>query len=246
MKKNLILLSFCVLMNSCVIDEVISETAPISALKTKALTYQYNANEDTEKQEIPEEAFSHVKLNFRNEMSSLHLVVESIQMCNIHLSGTYHFPTEFSKGYWETDTTQTSLTIETGTIELAPHQELLFPQEGTLSFIPQSNRAWNPVILPQNCTQTYLLVNCKIYQIHDTEKGYQEGQEALIWGDEKGNCAELAIPLSVHFLSNQEHSIIVELSTDCTWYNINGSQPTPALVPITFDVSVDDWEEVSS
>ena len=171
MKKNLILLSFCALMNSCVIDEVISETAPISALKTKALTYQYNANEDTEKQEIPEEAFSHVKLNFRNEMSSLHLIVESIQMCNIHLSGTYHFPTEFSKGYWETDTTQTSLTIETGTIELAPHQELLFPQEGTLSFIPQSNRAWNPVILPQNCTQSYLLVNCKILSDSRYRKG---------------------------------------------------------------------------
>ena len=228
------------------IDEVISETAPISALKIKALTYQYNANEDIEKQEIPEKAFSHVKLNIRNEMSNLYLVVESIQICNIYLSGTYHFPTEFSKGYWETDTTQTSLTIETGTIELVPHQEFLFPQEGTLSFIPQSNRAWNPIILPQNCTQSYLLVNCKIYQIHDIEKGYQEGQEALLWGDEKGNCAELAIPLSVHFLSNQEHSITVELSTDCTWYNINGNQAVPALVPITFDVSVDDWEEVSS
>ena len=246
MKKNLLLLSFCVWMNSCVTDEVISETAPISAMKTKDLTYQYNANEDLQKQEIPEEAFSHVQLNIRNEMPNLYLIVESIQICNIHLSGTYHFPTEFSKGYWETDTTQTSLTIETGAIELAPHQEFLFPQEGTLSFIPQSNRAWNPIILPQNCTQTYLLVNCKIYNIYNTDKGYQEGKEALIWGDEKGNCAKLAIPLSVHFLSNQEYSITVELSTDCTWYNINGSQPVPALVPITFDVSVNDWEEVSS
>ena len=246
MKKNLLLLSFCVWMNSCVTDEVISETAPISAMKTKDLTYQYNANEDLQKQEIPEEAFSHVQLNIRNEMPNLYLIVESIQICNIHLSGTYHFPTEFSKGYWETDTTQTSLTIETGAIELAPHQEFLCPQEGTLSFIPQSNRAWNPIILPQNCTQTYLLVNCKIYNIYNTDKGYQEGKEALIWGDEKGNCAKLAIPLSVHFLSNQEYSITVELSTDCTWYNINGSQPVPALVPITFDVSVNDWEEVSS
>ena len=246
MKKNLILLSFCALMNSCVIDEVISETAPFSALKTKALTYQYNANEDTEKQEIPKEAFSHVKLNFKNEMPNLYLIVESIQMCNIHLSGTYYFPTEYSEGYWKTETIKTSLTIETGDIELEPHQEYLFPQDGTLTFIPQSNQAWNPSILPQNSHQSYLLVNCKIYQIHDTEKGYQEGQEALIWGDEKGNCAELAIPLSVHFLSNQEHSIAIELSTDCTWYNINGSQPIPALVPITFDVSVDDWEEVSS
>ena len=245
MKKNLILLSLCMAMNSCVIDEEL-EAVNTHTPEMQVDSRHYTMNEEVENQDIPEEAFSHVKLNFQNEMSSLHLVVESIQMCNIHLSGTYHFPTDYSIGYWETDTTQTSLTIETGTIELAPHQELLFPQEGTLSFIPQSNRAWNPVILPQNCTQSYLLVNCKIYQIHDTEKGYQEGQEALIWGDEKGNCAKLAIPLSVRFSSNQEHSITVELSTDCTWYNINGSQPVPALVPITFDVSVDDWEEVSS
>ena len=138
MKTNLILLSFCVWMNSCVIDEVISETTPISALKTKALTYQYNANEDTEKQEIPKEAFSHVKLNFKNEMPDLYLFVESIQMCNIHLSGTYHFPTEYSNGYWETDTIKTSLTIETGEIELAPYQEFFFPQDETLTFIPQT------------------------------------------------------------------------------------------------------------
>jgi len=247
MKKNLILLASCILMNSCVMDEeVLSKAKPTSTFETKALACHYTMNEETESQEIPHHAFSNVKLNLRNDMSSLHLIVESIQMCNIHLSGTYHFPTEFSKGYWETDRTQTSLTIETGEIELAPYQEFLFPQEGTLSFIPQSSRAWNPVILPQNCTQTYLLVSCKIYNIHDTDKGYQEGKEALIWGDKKGNCAELAIPLSIHFLSNQEHSITVELSTDCTWYNINGSQPVPALVPITFDVSVDDWEEVSS
>ena len=245
MKKNLILLSLCMSMNSCVIDKELEATNTHTS-EMQIDSRHYTMNEEVEKQEIPEEAFSHVKLNFRNEMSSLHLVVESIQMCNIHLSGTYHFPTEYSEGYWKTDTTKNSLTIETGAIELAPYQEFLLPQEGTLSFIPQSNRAWNPVILPQNCTQTYLLVNCKIYQIHDTEKGYQEGQEALIWGDEKGNCAELAIPLSVHFLSNQEHSIAIELSTDCTWYNINGSQPVLALVPITFDVSVDDWEEVSS
>lgn len=77
----------------------------------------------------------------------------------------------------------------------------------------------------------------RIYNIHDTDKGYQEGKEALIWGDEKGNCAELAIPLSVLFVNNQEHCINIELSSDCPWYNINDNEPRPILVPITFDVS---------
>ena len=245
MKKNLILLSICALMSSCVMDEeVLPEVSPTTTFETKALACHYTMNEETQNQEIPPHAFSHVKLNFRNEMPNLYLIVEKLQMRNIHLSGTYHFPTEYGNGYWETDTTQTSLTIETGEIGLEPHQELLFPQDEPFVFIPQTNRGWNPAILPQNCQQSYLLVNCKIYQLHDTEKGYQEGKETLIWGDEKGNCAELAIPLSIHFLSNQEHSITIELSNECTWYNINGNQPTPALVPITFDVSVEDWEDV--
>ena len=237
------LLSLCALLSSCVMDEeVLSETGYHSTIETKALVYHCTTNEDTDNQDIPEEAFSQVKFNIKNEIPNLYLIVENIQICNIHLSGTYHFSTQYSKGYWETDTIKTSLAIETGKIELAPHQKFLFPQDGTLSFIPQSNRAWNPSILPKNSHQSYLLVNCQIYQIHDNEKGYQKGKETLIWGDEKGNCAELAIPLSVHFLSNQEHSITIELSTDCTWYIINGTQPVPALVPITFNVSVEDWE----
>lgn len=243
MKTNLIFLSICVLMSSCVLDEeVLSEVTLASTFETKAMVYHYNMSEDADSQDIPEEAFSHVKFNFKNEMYDLHLIVKSIQMCNIRLSGIYHFPTEYCNGYWETDTINTSLTIETGKIKLAPQQEFLFPQDVTLSFIPQTNRGWNPTIPPHNCNQSYLLVSCKIYQLHDTEKGYQEGQETLIWGDEKGNCADLAIPLSIHLLNNQEHCIAIELSTDCTWYNINGNQPTPALVPITFNVSVEDWE----
>lgn len=242
MKKNLILLSLCVSMNSCVIDEEL-EAVHTHTPEMQVDSRHYTMNEDVENQDIPDEAFAYIQFNIKNEIPTLYLIVEGIRICNIHLSGTYHFPTDYSTGYWKTDTTKASLTIETGRIELAPHQAFSFPQKGTLSFIPQSNRGWNPTLLPQNTRQSYLLLNCKIYNIHDTDKGYQEGKEALIWGNEKGNCAELAIPLSVHFVNNQEHCITIELSSDCPWYNINGSEPRPILVPITFDVSVEDWEE---
>lgn len=245
MKKNLILLSLCVSMNSCVIDEEL-EAVNTHTPEMQVDFRHYTMNEDVENQEIPDEAFAYIQFNIKNEIPNLYLIVEGIRICNVHLSGTYHFPTNYSKGYWETDTTQASLIIETGQMEIAPHNEFLFPSTEGLTFIPQTSRAWNPIHLPKDTEQSYLLVNCKIYNIHDTDKGYQEGKEALIWGDEKGNCTELAIPLSIHFSSNQTHHINIELSTDCTWYNINGSEPRPILVPITFDVSVEDWEEVSS
>lgn len=244
MKKNLILLSLCVSMNSCVMDEEFYDSVSMHTPEKQAVVCHYNMNESSENQDIPDEAFSRVQFNIKNEIPNLYLIVEGIRICNVHLSGTYHFPTDYSKGYWETDTTKTSLTIETGRIELAPHQEFFFPQKGTLSFIPQTIRAWNPIHLPQDTGQSYLLLNCKIYNIHDTDKGYQEGQEALIWGNEKGNCAELAIPLSIHFSSNQTHHINIELSDDCPWYNINNDEPKPILVPITFDVYVEDWKNV--
>ena len=69
------------------------------------------------------------------------------------------------------------------------------------------------------------------------------GNEVMIWSDEKGNSAEAAIPLSVHFLSNEASAIVLTLAPNCPWYDVRGTSPQPLFVPITFDVSVEDWEE---
>ena len=73
--------------------------------------------------------------------------------------------------------------------------------------------------------------------------GLQGVLEATLWGDEKGNGAEAAIPLSVHFLSNQPTVIALTLAYNCPWYDVRGTSPQPLFVPITFDVSVEDWKE---
>ena len=101
----------------------------------------------------------------------------------------------------------------------------------SILFIPQRAKAWNPIALPQQSNGCYLLLKCKV------------GNEVTIWGDEKGNSAEAAIPLSVHFLSNQPSVIVLTLAPNCPWYDIRGTNPQPLFVPITFDVSVEDWKE---
>jgi hypothetical protein len=65
----------------------------------------------------------------------------------------------------------------------------------------------------------------------------------MIWGDEKGNSAEAAIPISIHFQSTQPSVIVLTLAPNCPWYNIQGTNPQPLFVPITFDVSVEEWKE---
>ena len=232
MKANLTLLSLCLAMNACVYHEELADIAELHPTKqTISLAYSMQhplkAGETEGSRSIPNEAFAHVQFCIRNEMPDLQLTIEGIRLCNIHLSGTYHF----AEKYWENDTTRSVLSIETGKLEVKPNEEIRFPQEGNIPFIPQPAKAWNPIVLPQQSNGCYLLLKCKV------------GNEVTIWGDEKGNSAEAAIPLSVHFLSNQPSIIVLTLAPNCPWYDVSGTNPQPLFVPITFDVSVEDWEE---
>ena len=232
MKTNLTLLSLCLAMTACVHNEELADVAdlyPTKQITSLAYSMQHTvkAEETDGSRSIPNEAFAHVQFCIKNEMPDLQLTVEGIRLCNIHLAGTYHF----AEKYWETDTTRSALSIETGKLEVKPNEEIRFPLEGSILFIPQAVRAWNPIVLPQQSNGCYLMLKCKV------------GNEVTIWSDEKGNSAEAAIPLSVHFLSNQPSVITLTLAPNCPWYDVRGTSPQPLFVPITFDVSVEDWKE---
>ena len=232
MKTNLTFLSLCLTMTACVYNEELADVAdlyPTKQITSLAYSMQptVKAGETDGSRSIPDEAFAHVQICIKNEMPDLLLTVEGTRMCNIHLAGTYHF----AEKYWETDTTRSALSIETEKLEVKPNEEIRFPQEGSIPFIPQAVRAWNPIVLPLQSNGCYLMLKCKV------------GNEVTIWSDEKGNSVEAAIPLSVHLLSNQPSVIVLTLVPNCPWYDVRGTSPQPLFVPITFDVSVEDWEE---
>ena len=232
MKTTLPFLSLCIAMTACVYNEELANVTDLYIEKQEiALPYSMQSilkgGETDRSRSIPDEAFAQVQFCIRNEMPDLQLTVEGIRLCNIHLSGTYHF----AEKYWETDTTRSTLSIETGKLKVKANEEIRFPQEESIPFIPQAGKAWNPSILPQQSEGCYLLLNCKVFD------------EVTIWGDEKGNSAEAAIPLSVHFPSNQPSVIMLTLAPNCPWYDVRGASPQPLFVPITFDVSVEDWKE---
>ena len=248
MKATLPFLSLGFAMTACVYHEELADVNDrYTAKQETALSYSMPTlvkdAEISSSRSIPSEAFAQVNIRIRNQMPNLHLTVEGIRLCNIHLSGTYHFATEEQTPYWETDTSRSTLAIETGHIALGPNEEMLYPQEGSIDFIPQVAKAWNPVILPQRSEGCYLLLNCKVFNIHDTDQGYQEGKDFMIWGNEKGNSAEAAIPLSIRFKSDEPSVIVLTLAPNCPWYDIRGTSPQALFVPITFDVSVEDWKE---
>ena len=232
MKANLTLLSLCLAMTACVHNEELADVADLHSTKqctslAYSMQHTVKAGETDGSRSIPDEAFAHVQIRIKNEMPDLLLTVEGIRLCNVHLAGTYHF----AEKYWETDTTRSALSIETGKLEVKPNEEIRFPQEGSIRFIPQAAQAWNPIVLPQQSNGCYLMLKCKV------------GNEVMIWSDEKGNSAEAAIPISVHFWSNEASVIVLTLAPNCPWYDVRGTSPQPLFVPITFDVSVEDWEE---
>ena len=236
MKATLPLLSLGIAMTACVYNEELANVTDLYTAKQETvLSYSMpslmKGEEVSSSRSIPSEAFAQVSIRIRNQMPNHHLTVEGIRLCNIHLSGTYHSANEEQAAYWETDTTRSSLAIKTGKLELEPNEEMLFPQAGSIDFIPQAAKAWNPVILPQRSEGCYLLLNCKV------------SNEVTIWGDEKGNCAEAAIPLSIRFQSDEPSVIVLTLAPNCPWYDIRGTSPQALFVPITFDVSVEDWKE---
>ena len=248
MRTSLSLLTFSIVMTACVYNEDLADVTDLYKAKQETvLPYSMGTcmkdSKVSSSRSIPSEAFAQVSIRIRNQMPNLHLTVEGIRLCNIHLSGIYHFATEEQAPYWETDNKRSILTIETRELRLAPNEEMLFPKEGCIPFIPQTVKAWNPTILPKHSEGCYLLLNCKVFNIQDTKQGYQEGKEIMIWGDEKGNSAEAAIPLSVRFQSNEPSVIVLTLAPNCLWFSIQGSSPQPLFVPITFDVSVEDWKE---
>ena len=236
MKTTVPLLLLGLTMTACVHNEELTEVTDLYTGKQgTALPYSmqgtFKAEETTDMRSIPSEAFAQVSIRIRNQMPDFHLTVEGIRLCNIRLSGTFHFATEEQVPYWETDASRGILALETGLLELAPNDEVVFPKTGSIPFIPQAEEAWNPAILPHLSEGCYLLVNCKV------ANGF------TLWGDEKGNCAEAAIPLSVSFQSNEPSVIVLTLAPNCPWYDIRNTNPHPLFVPITFDVSVEDWKE---
>ena len=235
MKTIFTIMPLCIAMTACVYTEELADvTNPYTKEQETTLSYSMttsvNDNETTDSRSIPDEEFAQVSIRIQNLMPDLNLIVEGIRLCNIYLSGTYHFATETKNSFWETDSLGT-VTIETGQLELAPNEKISYPFEDSIPFIPQTIKAWYPTSLPQQNGGSYVLLNCKIFN------------QVTIWSDGKGNCAEAAIPLSVNFQSNQPNVITLTLEPNCHWFNIKCSTPQPLLVPITFDVSVDDWVE---
>ena len=114
--------------------------------------------------------------------------------------------------------------------------------------LPQTTTAWDITTVgdPDNGqTGSYFLLNCKIYNV--AGKDFNSATDVCLWGTDAGDYKELAIPVSFKFEQGKKYIYTFVFGTGNGGYDPEPTDPTkpsPVLVPITFNVTVDDFIEV--
>lgn len=122
--------------------------------------------------------------------------------------------------------------------------------------LPQNTTAWNPedYSLPgaTGNTGSYLLVDCAIFNVAGTD--YAEGDDVCLWGEQTKEGAwttkELAIPVAFDWQQGKKYVYTLVFGEGNGGYDPDPEpdpdpeDPDPVLVPITFEITVDDFELV--
>lgn len=127
----------------------------------------------------------------------------------------------------------------------------------TLLLLPQNTTAWEPSTtypVPTTVGQTgsYFLVNCVIYNVKgDVVDLEGDDKDVLLWGTEEGGPKEIAIPVAFNWDQGKKYIYTFVFGDGNGGYDPEPEpdpdpDPDPVLVPITFNVTVDDFVVVES
>ena len=121
--------------------------------------------------------------------------------------------------------------------------------------LPQKTTAWDPEANPlpgaAGNTGSYLLVDCAIFNVAGTD--YAEGDDVCLWGEPQGSgwtTKELAIPVAFDWQQGKKYVYTLVFGEGNGGYDPDPDpdpdpeDPDPVLVPITFEITVDDFELV--
>ncbi len=120
--------------------------------------------------------------------------------------------------------------------------------------LPQKTTAWNPETNPlpgaAGNTGSYLLVDCAIFNVAGDD--YADG-DVCLWGEPQGSgwtTKELAIPVAFDWEQGKKYVYTLVFGEGNGGYDPDPDpdpdpeDPDPVLVPITFEITVDDFELV--
>lgn len=122
--------------------------------------------------------------------------------------------------------------------------------------LPQKTTAWDPEANPlpgaAGNTGSYLLVDCAIFNVAGDE--YADG-DVCLWGEPQGSgwtTKELAIPVAFDWQQGKKYVYTLVFGKGNGGYNPDPDpenpdpeDPDPVLVPITFEIFVDEFNPVN-
>lgn len=123
--------------------------------------------------------------------------------------------------------------------------------------LPQNTAAWDPEANPLpgavGNTGSYLLVDCAIFNVAGTD--YAEGDDVCLWGEPQGSgwtTKELAIPVAFDWQQGKKYVYTLVFGEGNGGYDPDPDpedpdpeDPNPVLVPITFEIFVDEFDPVN-
>lgn len=214
-------------------------------------------------------ALSQIVFKARNESENIFVQIKGVKVKNVKNSGTYTFPTTTdpnlptsgtadseNRGSWALADTKAEYNVTFSLTDVKgsktnPTTVNLSDEEGTaLMLMPQTTDAWVPETYPKpgvGNTNSYLLVDCIIYNVADGSATTLPGDNVCLWGEEsegKYTTKELAIPVKFAWEEGKKYTYTLVFGNGNGGYNPDPDdpdpdKPEPVLVPISFEVTVD-------
>lgn len=218
-------------------------------------------------------ALSQIVFKARNESENIFVQIKGVKVMNVKGSGNYKFPDSTdpnldepsdidseNRGEWTLTGDNTnyevdfSLTAVKGSKTNPTAVNLTDVLGTTLMLMPQTTNAWNPATNPDPdgstagsaTTDTYLLVDCVIYNVSG-EGSDLPGDNVCLWGDGSNGSyttKELAIPVKFDWKEGHKYTYTLVFGNGNGGYDPDPEDPEnpePVLVPISFEVTVDEF-----
>ena len=216
-------------------------------------------------------ALSQIVFKARNESENIFVQIKGVKVMNVKGSGTYTFPTASTdpnlpttgstnsdnRGKWALTATIADYEVNFSLVDVKgsktnPTTVNLSDVEGTaLMLMPQTTDAWVPETYPKPSvgnTNSYLLVDCVIYNVADGSATTLPGDNVCLWGKEENGSyttKELAIPVKFAWEEGKKYTYTLVFGNGNGGYNPDPDgpdpDPEPVLVPISFEVTVDEF-----
>ncbi len=215
-------------------------------------------------------ALSQIVFQAKNTNANLYVEIYGVTICNLGNVNTFTYPTANTDdniinhdGVGETTTTgawgtwvnltggNTDYPVTFDAVSVPGDKTVVKSLTNTndtdkefssnaMLLLPQTTTAWDTTTKPSADTQTgsYFLVDCKICNVAGTS--YDSATDVVLWN---GNAA---IPVAFNWEQGKKYIYTFVFGDGNGGYDPNPDDPTPVLLPITFDVTVDDFVPVEN